>query len=247
MTNPAEKILPDSADLSPKSVQVERMFDAISGRYDLLNHSLSMGIDKSWRRRGISALKPLNPRKILDIATGTGDLAIEAVRRLNPEHVLGIDLSEQMMAIAREKTERAGLSGRISFERQDCAALTLADNTFDAAIVAFGVRNFENLDLGLSEILRVIRPEGRLMILELTTPEHFPMKQAYSLYSKAIPTIGRLISGGKSSAYRYLPESIRAFPQGEAMKKIMENVGYQDVIFKRMTFGICTMYIGTKK
>lgn len=246
MTYKAEKIVPYASAGTSKSKQVERMFDEIAEKYDLLNHSLSLGIDKSWRKRGISALKEFAPKKILDVATGTGDLAIEACRLLKPEKILGIDLSEKMMAIGREKVVEAGLSGTIDFDRQDCAGLQLESNSFDAATVAFGIRNFEKLDRSLQEILRVLKPGGKLMILELTSPEFFPMKQAYQLYSKFIPLAGNRISSN-NAAYRYLPESIAAFPQGREMKAILEKNGFKNVIYQRFTFGICTLYIGNKK
>ncbi len=241
----SESIVPfNSSD--KKSVQVEQMFDEIADHYDELNHTLSMGIDRNWRKKGILSLKDLTPKKILDIATGTGDLAIDAYNRLQPDHILGIDISEGMMEVGRKKIAQLGLSNKISFEKQDCTDLQLADNSFDAAIVAFGVRNFENLDKGLQEILRILRPGGKLMILELSTPERFPMKQAYAIYSKlVIPTIGKFISKSKA-AYNYLPKSIAAFPQGKTMTGIMKKNGFKTPIFKRFTFGICTMYIGTK-
>ena len=221
------------------------MFDEIAGKYDFLNHTLSLGIDKSWRKKGISALKDLHPKKILDIATGTGDLAIEAFRLLKPEKIQGIDLSEKMMSVGREKVARAGLADIISFDKQDCAGLPFENDSFDAAMVAFGIRNFEKLDQSIQEIFRVLRPGGRLMILELTSPKFFPMKQAYQLYSKLIPLIGNRISRN-NAAYRYLPESIEAFPQGEAMKTILEKNGFKNVSHRKFTFGICTMYLGNK-
>lgn len=245
MTYEAEKILPYESE-EKKVVQVEHMFDAIAENYDTLNHTLSMGIDKGWRKKGILSLKELHPQMILDIATGTGDLAIEAYKRLKPQQIVGIDISEKMMDVGRKKVLDAGLKDHISFEKQDCADLGFEDNTFDAAMVAFGVRNFENLDQCVREILRVLKPGGKLVILELTTPEKFPMKQLYSIYSKLIiPGIGRLISKN-NTAYRYLPKSIAAFSQGKEMTGIMHKNGFRKAIFKRLTFGICTMYIGVK-
>lgn len=245
MTYEAEKIVPYS-DSESKGVQVERMFDSIAENYDTLNHTLSMGIDRGWRKKGLATLKKLNPQSILDIATGTGDLAIQAYDILKPESILGIDISEGMMQVGRQKAEKAGLSGTIRFERQDCMALELADNSFDAAMVAFGVRNFEDLDKGLKEILRVLKPGGQLMILELTTPRHFPMKQAYWLYSKLfIPTVGRLISKDRT-AYLYLPKSIQAFIQGKDMVNTLLKNGFTAASYKTYTFGICTMYLASK-
>ncbi|MDR1610141.1 MAG: bifunctional demethylmenaquinone methyltransferase/2-methoxy-6-polyprenyl-1,4-benzoquinol methylase UbiE [Candidatus Symbiothrix sp.] len=241
----AEKIVPYASSGASKSEQVELMFDEIAGKYDFLNHSLSLGIDKSWRKKGILALKDLAPETILDIATGTGDLAIEAYRLLKPGKILGIDLSEKMTAIGREKVIKAGLTGIIGFDKQDCADLQLENNSFDAATVAFGVRNFEKLDQSLQEILRVLKPGGKLMILELTSPEFFPVKQAYQLYSKLIPLVGNRISNN-NAAYRYLPSSIEAFPQGREMTAILEKNGFENVDYKRFTLGICTMYTGIK-
>lgn len=246
MTYQAEKIVPYTSDSASKSEQVELMFDEIAGKYDFLNHSLSLGIDRSWRKKGILALKDLAPQKILDIATGTGDLAIEACRLLKPEKILGIDLSGKMMAIGQEKVAKAGLTEIIDFDKQDCADLRLENDSFDAAMIAFGIRNFEKLDQSLQEILRVLKPGGKLMILELTSPGFFPMKQAYRLYSKLIPLAGKWVSDN-NAAYRYLPESIAAFPQGKEMKTIFEKNGFKNVKYHRFTFGICTMYIGSKK
>lgn len=242
---PAEKIVPYNNEKS-KGEQVETMFDSIAENYDLLNHTLSFGIDKIWRKSGINMLKGDSPKRILDIATGTGDLAIQAFKQLKPDHILGIDISEGMMDVGRHKVADLGLSEQISFERQDCMSLLLDDNSFDAAMVAFGVRNFENLRQGLNEIKRVLKPDGKLMILELTTPQSFPMKQLYTFYSKIfIPTVGKLISKS-SEAYSYLPQTIEAFVQGEEMKQILFDCGFSEVVFKRYTFGICTMYFATK-
>lgn len=245
MTYQAEKVVPyDSSD--NKGAQVERMFDSIAENYDTLNHTLSMGIDRGWRKKGLLSLKDLNPKTILDIATGTGDLAIQAFDLLSPEHVTGIDISEGMMEVGRKKAENAGLSDKISFEKQDCMALDIPDASYDAAMVAFGVRNFEDLDKGIKEIHRVLKPGGRLMILELSTPGSFPMKQAYWLYSRMfIPTIGRLISKDKT-AYTYLPKSIEAFVQGKEMTEVLIKNGFRKAQYKTYTFGICTMYLGKK-
>lgn len=245
MTYKAEKVVPYS-DSENKGAQVERMFDSIAENYDTLNHTLSMGIDKGWRKKGLNSLKKLNPQAILDIATGTGDLAIQAYDILKPESILGTDISEGMMEVGRQKVNRLGLSNVISFEKQDCMSLQLNDNSFDAAIVAFGVRNFENLDKGLSEILRVLKPGGQLMILELSTPESFPMKQAYWLYSRLfIPTVGRIISKDKT-AYSYLPKSIEAFIQGKDMVNALLKNGFKEASYKTYTFGICSMYLASK-
>ena len=246
MTYKAEKIVPYASDNAPKSVQVEQMFNEIACRYDLLNRLLSLGIDKQWRKKGILTLKELAPQKILDVATGTGDLALEAYRLLKPAKILGIDLSKNMIDISRKKVADAGLSGIIRFERHDCASLQLENDSFDAAVVAFGIRNFERLDKGLQEILRVLRPGGRLTILELSTPKHFPVKQGYQIYSELIPLVGWSISRSQA-AYRYLPQSISAFPQNAEMAAILIKNGYFNVQYKKLTFGICTLYQGDKK
>jgi len=245
MTYEAEKILPYESSEN-KGAQVERMFDSIAENYDTLNHTLSMGIDRGWRKKGLLALQKINPQNILDIATGTGDLALEAYRLLKPQSILGTDISEGMMEVARRKAEKIGLSDKIKFERQDCMALELPDNSFDAATVAFGVRNFEDLDKGLQEIHRILKPGGQLMILELSTPQYFPMKQAYWMYSRMfIPTVGRLISKDRA-AYSYLPKSIEAFIQGKEMVNTLLKNGFGEAKCKTYTFGICSMYLATK-
>ena len=222
------------------------MFNHIAPTYDQLNHTLSMGIDRSWRRKAIHTLRPYHPQQILDIATGTGDFAILACRELQPQFLIGADISEGMMEVGREKVQQAGLADKVSFAREDCTALSFADATFDAVTVAFGVRNFEHLDIALGEMCRVLRPNGHLVILELSTPDRFPMKQLFTLYSKVVmPLIGKLISKD-NSAYTYLPESSRAFPQGEVMQRSIRNAGFSQVRFRRLTFGICTLYVATK-
>ena len=246
MTNyPQESVKPYNED-EKKSVQVERMFDNIAPAYDQLNHTLSWGIDKSWRKKAINWLKPFQPQRMMDVATGTGDFAIQACRVLNPKELIGTDISEGMMNVGRQKVKDAGLEGRISFAKEDCTALTFPDNRFDAITVAFGVRNFEDLDKGLREMHRVLDTDGKLVILELSEPDWFPMKQLYALYSKVvIPTLGKLLSKDRS-AYTYLPQSIKAFPQGEVMKEIILKAGFSEASFKRLTLGICTLYTATK-
>ena len=241
----AESILPYNEE-EQKGLQVERMFDTIAGKYDLLNHTLSFGIDKLWRRRGIAYLRPFAPKQILDIATGTGDLAIQLCRQLHPDQIIGADLSEGMMEEGRQKVEKAGLSAHITFERQDCTALTYEDNRFDAVTAAFGVRNFERIEQGIAEMYRVLKPGGHLMILELSTPEHFPMAQSYHLYSSVfIPLIGRVLAHNKA-AYHYLPASIKVVPQGRVMTELLQRVGFKEAHAQTFTFGVCSMYTGTK-
>ena len=229
-----------------KSTQVETMFDNIASTYDKLNHRLSWNIDKMWRNKAIKTLRPYNPQRILDIATGTGDLAILAAEMLNPQHITGADISDGMMQIGREKAKKKKLDNILSFERQDCMNLTYSNDSFDAVISAFGIRNFKNLEMGLTEMYRVLQKGGILCILELTTPVRFPMKQLFGLYSHTIlPIYGRLISKD-TSAYGYLTKSIEAFPQGEKVTELLQNIGFTKATFKRLTFGVCTLYIAEK-
>lgn len=240
-----EKIKPYGEE-GRKGEQVEKMFDNIAPTYDLLNHSLSFGLDRYWRNTAIDTLSPYVPKQILDVATGTGDFALLATRRLKPEQLLGVDLSEGMLEVGRRKIAEAGLSDVIKFQKEDCMNLSLPDNAFDAVTVAYGVRNFENLDRGLCEMHRVLREGGRLVIIELTTPHSFPMKQVFGLYSHVLmPLVGRFISKD-TKAYHYLPASMEAFPQGEEMQKILQKAGFKDVRFKRFTFGLSTLYTATK-
>ena len=240
-----EKIKPYKGN-SHKREQVERMFDNIAHSYDLLNHSLSWGIDRRWRRIAIDSLRAFKPQQILDIATGTGDFAILSARRLQPQSVTGADISEGMMQIARQKVKEKELDHIIRFQREDCSSLSFPDDTFDAVTVAYGVRNFENLDEGLRETCRVLKPGGHLLIVELSSPKNFPMKQLFAVYAKVVmPAIGRLISKDRS-AYTYLPATMAAFPQGEVMQGILKKAGFREVYFKRFTFGISTMYLATK-
>ncbi len=241
----SEKILHYN-DKEGKGIQVERMFDSIAGKYDLLNHTLSLGFDKGWRRKAIRTLKPFAPATILDIATGTGDLAIAMYRELKPGQVIGADISEGMMNVGRKKVAEAGYSEHISFEWQDSLNLSYPSDTFDAVTAAFGIRNFEDIEKGISEMFRVLRPGGHLMILELTTPEHFPMKQLFTFYSHTvIPLTGRMVSKEKN-AYNYLPASIKAVPQGKVMTGLLERIGCKEAKARTFTFGICSLYTATK-
>jgi menaquinone biosynthesis methyltransferase ubiE len=240
-----ESIKPYSNE-GAKGEQVERMFDQIAHSYDFLNHTLSLGIDRSWRKAAIDSLKPYAPQRILDVATGTGDFALMAVDRLQPQSLIGADLSEGMLSVGREKVERAGKSDIITLQKEDCMALSFEDNTFDAVTVAYGVRNFEDLDRGLREMLRVLKPGGRLVIIELTSPLRFPMKQLFWLYAHVwMPMVGKLVSRD-SRAYSYLPATMEAFPQGEVMQGIIEKAGFQSVKFRRFTFGLSTLYTAEK-
>lgn len=229
-----------------KGKLVEAMFDNIAPTYDTLNHRLSWDIDKGWRKKAIKRLVPFAPKKMLDIATGTGDFAILAARMLNPAKLIGADISEGMMQIGRQKVKALGLDGTISFEKQDCLHLTYDDNTFDAVTAAFGIRNFQNLDQGLKEMCRVLKKGGHLCIVELTTPVSFPMKQLFHIYSHTVlPIYGKFISRDQS-AYSYLTATIEAFPQGETMMEVLHKAGFAQAEFKRLTFGICTLYFATK-
>ena len=240
-----ETIIPYGAK-TDKTQQVEQMFDNIASTYDTLNHRLSWNIDRYWRRKAIRKLQPFAPKEVLDIATGTGDFAIQTCRFLPDVSIKGVDISEGMMAVGRKKVELMGLQERISFERQDCTALTFDDNSYDAVIAAFGIRNFADLDKGLREMCRVLRPGGHLCILELTQPVAFPVRQLFQLYSHTVlPLYGRLISKD-SEAYTYLTKTIEAFPQGERMVEILQQAGFRQAQFQRLTFGICTLYFATK-
>ncbi len=240
-----EKVKPYQGD-KEKGKLVEEMFDNIAPAYDKLNHRLSWNIDKSWRNQAIQALQPYHPQVMLDIATGTGDFAILAAKMLKPQMLIGADISEGMMKIGKQKVAEQKLDHVISFMKEDCMNLSFADNTFDAITAAFGIRNFEHLDKGLSEMHRVLKKGGHLSIVELTTPVTFPMRQLFKIYSHTfLPFYGKLVSKDKS-AYNYLTASIEAFPQGEKMMEIFKKAGFDDMRFKRLTFGICTMYIATK-
>lgn len=229
-----------------KATQIRQMFDSIAKKYDLLNHTLSLGLDRMWRKKGICFLKQFSPSSILDLATGTGDLAISMCKQLKPEIIIGADISEGMMSVGRKKAADEGLSGRIRFEYQDALSMTYADNSFDVVTAAFGVRNYENIEQGLKEMHRVLKPRGVFMILELTTPGWFPMKQLYRLYSCAvIPAVGKLVSR-EGSAYDYLPASVKAMPQGEEMRNILAKAGFNSVRVTAMALGICSMYTGIK-
>ena len=240
-----ENIKPYKGD-EDKGKQVEQMFDNIAPTYDSLNHSLSLEIDRLWRKRAIKELAKHNPASILDIATGTGDFAIQAAQTLQPTTLIGVDISEGMMEIGKRKVLQAKLNKIISFAREDCMNLSFADYSFDAVTAAFGIRNFSNLEQGLKEMHRVLKPGCHLCVIELTSPISFPMKQIFKVYSHTIlPLCGRLISKDRN-AYEYLTASIEAFPQGEKMQEILQNIGFTEVKFERLTFGVCTMYLATK-
>ena len=245
MLSLSQKIKPYDGD-GEKGKLIAEMFDNIAPTYDTLNHRLSGNIDKGWRKKAIRQLLPFHPKKMLDIATGTGDFAILAAKELKPEHLIGADISEGMMAIGREKVKAAGLSDVISFQKEDCLNLSFPDNSFDAVTAAFGIRNFQNLDKGLAEICRVLKKGGHLSIVELTTPVKFPMKQLFRIYSNTfLLNYAKFISKDKS-AYEYLNKTVEAFPQGEKMMEIFQKAGFAKSSFRRLTFGICTMYFAEK-
>lgn len=237
---------PPIGEVAGKKREVESMFDAIAPKYDFLNRVLSLGIDRQWRRRAVKmagrALQR-SPHRILDVATGTADLAIEALK-LGPEEVIGVDIAEEMLAVGREKLKARHLDHRIILRRGDAENLDFENGTFDIVLVAFGVRNFENLGRGLEELHRVLRPGGALVVLEFSRPRDFPMKQLYGFYSSQIlPRVGRAVSGD-SGAYDYLPESIQAFPDGEDFLAEMRHAGFGGLKQKRLTFGVASLYRG---
>jgi demethylmenaquinone methyltransferase/2-methoxy-6-polyprenyl-1,4-benzoquinol methylase len=228
-----------------KKSQVAQMFNSIAGKYDFLNHFLSAGIDIYWRKKAIDLLLPTKPALMLDIATGTGDFALEALR-LQPQKIIGVDISEGMLAVGRKKLARKNLSDKIELQLGDSENLAFADNTFDAATAAFGVRNFENLTKGLREMHRVLKPGGKVVILEFSKPKAFPFKQVYNFYFKQIlPVFGKLISKDRA-AYTYLPESVQAFPDGPDFIKILEQVGFKTTQWHPLTFGISSIYTAVK-
>jgi demethylmenaquinone methyltransferase/2-methoxy-6-polyprenyl-1,4-benzoquinol methylase len=228
-----------------KREQVGEMFDNISPKYDLLNHVLSAGVDIYWRKRAIKLLKKQSPKVILDIATGTGDFAIEALA-LNPDRIIGVDISEGMLAVGREKIAKLGKQDIITLQSGDSESLAFTNNYFDAIIVSFGVRNFQNLLAGLTEMNRVMKPGGTCVVVEFSKPKSFPFKQLYNFYFKYIlPIIGKTVSKD-SAAYTYLPESVQAFPDGEAFLDIYKKAGFINTKCIPLTFGICSIYVGHK-
>ena len=240
-----EKIKPYGGE-GDKGKLVEEMFDNIAPTYDTLNLRLSWDLDKGWRKKAIKQLAPYKPKKILDIATGTGDFAILSAQMLQPSQLIGADISEGMMNIGREKVDKMKLNHIISFQKEDCLNLTFEDESFDAITTAFGIRNFQDLDKGLKEMCRVLKKGGHLSIVELSQPVSFPMHQLFKVYSHTIlPLYGKLISKDQS-AYNYLTATIEAFPQGETMVEVLKKAGFTEAKFKRLTFGICTMYFATK-
>ena len=238
-------VKPYGNENTSKKEEVAEMFNNISKRYDFLNHFLSLGIDKIWRRKAVNMLRPLNPKRILDLASGTGDFAIESLK-LNPTEIVGMDISEGMLEVGRVKMKTKGYDNVITMRLGDSEDLPFEDGYFDALTVGFGVRNYENLEKGLAEMLRVVRKGGKIVILEFSKPKKFPVKQYYAFHSRyIIPFFGKRISKDEK-AYAYLPESVAAFPEGEAMKEILRKVGYLNVESKLVSGGIATIYSGDK-
>ncbi len=241
----AKKVTPYRDSNLDKKKQVEQMFDKISGNYDGLNRVISMGTDVKWRKKVIAMVKAENPKSILDIATGTGDLAIQMADS-NADKIVGLDLSEGMLKVGRKKIDNKNLKDKIEMIQGDSEALPFEDNSFDAITVAFGVRNFENLEKGLSEIHRVLNPGGIFVVLETSVPTKFPFKQGYKLYSGYIlPLIGKAFSKDKE-AYSYLSKSAASFPYGEAFNNILKKTGFINVDHQPQTFGVATIYKGSK-
>ena len=228
-------------DTRAKKEQVEEMFDNIAHRYDFLNHLLTMGVDITWRKKAVKYIGSIQPKKILDVASGTGDFAFEAIS-LHPEKVIGFDLSEGMMKYGREKATKIGVSNTVEFVKGDSEKMPFDDNSFDAITVGFGVRNFENLNEGLKEMHRVVRAGGKVAILEASMPKNAINRALFSLYfGKIVPVIGKLFSKD-ARAYSYLPESVKVFPEGLEFVRILENIGFKNVQWQPLTFGACAFY-----
>ncbi|MDM1049649.1 bifunctional demethylmenaquinone methyltransferase/2-methoxy-6-polyprenyl-1,4-benzoquinol methylase UbiE [Sphingobacterium hotanense] len=241
MSNDASTVKPYNPE-GGKKEQVADMFNNISKTYDLLNRFMTMGIDTIWRKKAIKLLKPLQPQMILDVATGTGDFALESIRILNPKKIIGVDISRGMLDVAAEKAKKKGVESQFEVRLGDSESLPFEDNTFDAVTVAFGVRNFENLEQGLSDIRRVLKPGGRAIILELSNPTAFPIKQLFNFYfHKVVPAMGKVISKD-NRAYEYLPESVAKFPDGQRFAAITDKVGFASCNVRPQTFGFCTIY-----
>lgn len=231
-------------DQEPKVDQIRRMFNRIAPKYDQLNRIISLGLDRSWRKRALHLLAPYAPQRVLDVATGTGDLAIEIIQTISSaKEVVGVDISEEMMRVGQEKVHQAGLDKKISFERQDCTAMTFETDSFDAATIAFGIRNFSDIPAAAAELHRVLRPGGVLIIAELSVPTNPLLRLGYKLYAgQIIPLIGRLISKDRD-AYTYLPKSIAAVPQRERMVEILRKAGFSEAFYESIFPGTCTIYV----
>ncbi|MDN3724529.1 bifunctional demethylmenaquinone methyltransferase/2-methoxy-6-polyprenyl-1,4-benzoquinol methylase UbiE [Aequorivita sp. SDUM287046] len=241
-----KKITPYKNSSEGKKKQVEQMFDTISENYDGLNRIISLGSDIKWRKKVIKMVAEKKPKTILDVATGTGDLAIQFAEKTSAEKIVGLDLSEGMLSMARKKVAGKAIAETIEFVQADSEALPFEDNTFNAITVSFGIRNFENLEKGLAEIFRVLKPGGIFVVLETSVPSKFPFKQGYHFYTKTIlPMVGKIFSKDKV-AYKYLSESASVFPHGEALNNILRKIGFKDVKNIPQTFGVATIYNATK-
>jgi demethylmenaquinone methyltransferase/2-methoxy-6-polyprenyl-1,4-benzoquinol methylase len=244
-SNDATKVLPDASSSLNKKAQVADMFNDIAGKYDFLNHFLSMGIDKGWRKKAIKEVASVAPQRILDVATGTGDLAIAAVDT-RPKEIIGVDIADQMLEVGRKKIKEKNLEHIISLRNGDSEALPFENSSFDAVTCAYGARNFENLEAGLREMNRVLRVGGKVVILEFSHPKQFPVKQLYQFYFRFIlPTLGKIVSK-HSRAYTYLPESVMAFPEGKRFCEILNGCGFKEAKARPLTFGITTLYTAYK-
>lgn len=239
-------VTPYKEDSAGKKQQVITMFNNIAGTYDFFNHFLSLGIDVVWRKKAINYLKSIQPKLILDVATGTGDFAFESLRNLKPDRIIGVDISQGMLDVAQKKIDKRKLNDKFKVQLGDSESLDFENQSFDAVTVAFGVRNFENLQNGLNDVYRVLKPGGKAVVLEFSNPKKFPVKQFYDFYFHiVIPLFGKLFSKDKR-AYSYLPESVAQFVEGEKFVALLENSGFKNVLVKSQTFGICSIYIADK-
>jgi len=229
-----------------KTSQLSRMFNTISAKYDAFNDIMTWGMARYWRKKAILSLKPLNPKKILDIATGTGDICIKAFSFLSPETAVGVDISPDMMEIGKQKVEKEGLAGKITFEVQDCATLTFADGSFDAVTISFGIRNFEKLDESLQQIHRVLKPGGQLLILEMNEPQKGLLLAAYKIYTRIFVGLTSRILSNDTKAYDYLQQSMHVFASGEKLIQILEKNNFKRIKYHKFTFGVCSMYLVQK-
>jgi len=242
----SKAVVPYHEDQGTKKEQVADMFNNISKTYDFLNHFLSLGIDIIWRKKAINELKSIQPKLILDVATGTGDFAFEALSILKPDKIIGVDISRGMLDVAQQKIDKRGESSRFEVKLGDSEKLPFDENIFDAVTVAYGVRNFENLEKGLADIQRVLKPGGKAVVLEFSKPKVFPVKQLYKFYFNYItPSIGKLFSKD-ARAYTYLPESVAAFPDGGTFVALMDKTGFKNTKCRPLAFGICSIYTGIK-
>ena len=242
----SKTITPYNDQQATKKEQVADMFNNISKTYDFLNHFMSLGIDIIWRKKAIGELKKDKPKLILDVATGTGDFAFEALKALNPDKIIGVDISRGMLDIAEQKIQKRNLGDKFEVKLGDSEKLPFEADEFDAVTVAYGVRNFENLETGLADIQRVLKPGGKAVVLEFSKPKVFPVKQLYNFYFNYItPGIGKIFSKD-SRAYSYLPESVAAFPDGKSFVALMDKVGFKSTRHRPLMFGICSIYTGIK-